>query len=396
MVAGVQEIVRYTYRLRPGAQAERALREEWHRCRFLWNEAVRQQKSGRKPTFCKLSKLLTAARRKSAWLRAGSQVAQQQALRTYAAALNDSYRIKGRGKPVFKARRKTLPSLEYTRRGFSVRDQRLRLSGGVSIPVVWSRELPSEPTSVRVYRDSLGHWYASFVVRRDVEPAPPAEGGIGVDWGITTPATTTDPGYDLPYAGHRRRCAAELAKAQRKMARRRRPKGHPPSRGHRQARRTKARIEKHAARQAQHTARIWARRVVDDHQLIAVEDLRLKFLARSRMARKAADIALGATRRELVERAVRAGRQVVIVAPAYTTMTCSSCFARAKQRLGLAERVFRCRDCGYTADRDRNAARTILALAERGQTGVDGVSHAVASPLGVAVAVRPELQIPRL
>src|ERR671918_925882 len=73
IVSGVEEVVRYTYRLRPGAQAERALLEEWHRCRFLWNEAVHQQKSGNKPTFCKLSKLLTAARGTSAWLRAGSQ-----------------------------------------------------------------------------------------------------------------------------------------------------------------------------------------------------------------------------------------------------------------------------------------------------------------------------------
>jgi len=41
-VAG--EVVRYTYRLRPGARAERALMAEWHRCRWLWNEAVHQQK----------------------------------------------------------------------------------------------------------------------------------------------------------------------------------------------------------------------------------------------------------------------------------------------------------------------------------------------------------------
>jgi putative transposase len=103
-VSGVEEIVRYTYRLRPGAQAERALLDEWHRCRFLWNEAVHQQRISRKPTFGRLSRLLTEARAATAWLRAGSQVAQQQTLRTYAAALNDSYRVKGRGKPRFKAR----------------------------------------------------------------------------------------------------------------------------------------------------------------------------------------------------------------------------------------------------------------------------------------------------
>ena len=75
------ETLRYTYRLRPGAQAEDELHAEWNRCRFLWNEAVHQQRTGRRPTFCRLSKLLTAARSEFTWLRDGSQVAQQQTLR---------------------------------------------------------------------------------------------------------------------------------------------------------------------------------------------------------------------------------------------------------------------------------------------------------------------------
>src|SRR5659263_414228 len=74
------ETVNYTYRLRPGAQAQGALLTEWHRCRFLWNEAVHQNRIGNKPTLCKLSKLLTEARGRSTWLRSGSQVAQQQTL----------------------------------------------------------------------------------------------------------------------------------------------------------------------------------------------------------------------------------------------------------------------------------------------------------------------------
>jgi putative transposase len=369
------ETVRYAYRLRPGAQAERALLDEWHRCRFLWNEAVHQHKTGRKPTLCTLSRMLTEARGELAWLRAGSQVAQQQTLRTYAIALNHAYRVRGRGKPTFKARRTTLPSLGYTVRGFCIRDGRLCLPKGVSIPVVWSRELPSEPTSVRVYRDSLGHWYASFVVRRDVEPTPEVDGSIGVDWGVSTTATTTDPAYDLPFGGHRRRCAAELAKAQRTMSRRKRPRGQTPSKGYLRARRQTAKVHKKAARQNTHTARMWAQRVVANHQTIAVEDFKPRFLARSTMARKAADAAISAAKRELIEQGTRASRKVVLVAPAYTTMTCSSCFAIAKQQLGLGERTFRCGHCGYTADRDRNAARTILATVDPDRAGVDDVRH---------------------
>ncbi|MGB0877894.1 MAG: RNA-guided endonuclease TnpB family protein, partial [Mycobacterium sp.] len=121
------ETVRYTYRLRPGAGAVAALEAEWHRCRFLWNEAVHQQKSGIRPTFGKLSRMLTAARKSSSWLREGSQVAQQQMLGTYGSALSHSFTVKGRRRPTFKARKTTLPSLEYTRNGFSIRDNRLVL-----------------------------------------------------------------------------------------------------------------------------------------------------------------------------------------------------------------------------------------------------------------------------
>lgn len=382
------EIIRYAYRLRPGAEAKRSLVDEWHRCRFIWNEAVHQQRSGQRPTFGKLSKLLTQARGSFAWLRDGSQVAQQQTLRNYGLALNQSFKVKGHKRPKVKKRNGSLPTLAYTVRGFSIRDGRLRLPGGVSIPVVWSRSLPSEPTSCQVYQDSLGHWYASFVVRREAERLPDADGAIGIDWGVTKTATTTDNVYDLPYGGHRKRCAAELAKAQRKMSRRRRPRGQAQSNGYRQAKLSSAKIAKKAQRQNTHTARVWARSVVDNHGLIAIEDFKPKFLAKSTMARKSADAAIGATKRELIEYAQRAGRTVVMVQPAYTTMTCSHCFARATQRLGLAERNFLCHECGYTAHRDRNAARTILAVAERGHTSVDDVRHLPPSIESVSGAVR--------
>lgn len=368
--------MRYTYRLRPGAQAVRALESEWHRCRFLWNEAVHQQRQGHKPTFARLSKMLTRARARTTWLREGSQVAQQQTLRDYSRALDHSFTVKTRGRPVGKSRKKSLPSLEYTTRGFRITHGRLALPKGITIPVVWSRELPSAPTSVRVYRDSLGHWYASFVVRRPVEHAPAATGAIGIDWGLRTTATTTSPAHDLPYLGYRRRCAAELARAQRKMARRRRPRGHAPSRGYQVARREAARLHKKAARQNSHAARVWSRRVVADHHTIAVEDFKPKFLGRSPLARKAADAAIGVAKRELLVRAERAGRRVVLVPPAYTTMTCASCFVRAKQRLALGVRIFCCESCGHTADRDRNAAAVILAATvELDRVSVDDVRH---------------------
>ena len=119
--------------------------------------------------------------------------------------------------------------------------------------------------------------------------------------------------------------------------------------------------------------------------MIAVEDFRVTFLAKSRMARKAADAAIGSAKRTLIEYGTRAGRTVVLVPPAYTTMTCSKC-GEIQARLGLAERTFRCTDCGHIADRDRNAAWTILAKAESNLAGIDGVRHRVWLPFEVAAA----------
>lgn len=113
--------------------------------------------------------------------------------------------------------------------------------------------------------------------------------------------------------------------------------------------------------------------------MIAVEDFKPKFLAKSTMARKAADAAIGAAKRELIERGTRAGRTVVLVPPAYTTMTCSECAAKTKSRLGLGVRTFGCDNCGYTAGRDLNAARTILATAERNRASAEDISHSITS-----------------
>jgi len=372
-------LVRYRYRLRPGATAMAALLREWDLCRWVWNQAVaRPNESGewvRDDT-------LTGWRRKHDWLREGSVVVQQQMLRNFRAK-----RAKGNGRRKFKSGKRSLPSLNYTKRGFAVRDGRLCLAGGLSIPVVWSRQLPSEPSSVRIYRDHIGHWYASFVVHRDEQALPVCERSIGIDWGVRAVATTTDPEYDLPHPEYGKRAARELARRQRAMARRKPRPGERASKGYLGAKRVVAKLSKKVGRQRQDTARKWATKVVADHGSLAVEDFKPRFLAKSRMARKSADGTIGATKATLIEYAQRAGRKVVLVPPAYTTMTCSGCGARAKSRLLLSERVFVCESCGMVQDRDRNAARVILDRAGLNPAGVEAVRHS--SLLEIRVLAEP-------
>lgn len=201
----------------------------------------------------------------------------------------------------YKKKREARPSLNYTRRGFRLKNGKLHLAGGIVLTVVWSRELPADPSSVRVYQDSIGHWYAGFVVPATVEPLPGTGRVIGVDRGVKETATTTSDAHDLSHPGHGRKVATKLSGYQRMMARRKPARGQDGSKGYRRAKRLTAKLHKKVARQRRDTGRKWAKSVVRDDDVIAVEDFRPKFLAKSIVARKAVDAAIGATKSALVE-----------------------------------------------------------------------------------------------
>ncbi|PJJ05113.1 putative transposase [Streptomyces sp. 2333.5] len=379
---------RWTYRLRVSSTARAALEAEWARCRWVWNECcARSKKAYAEEEKCgpaRLDRMLTEARARMAWLRAGSSVPQQQLIRDFAKsrakALKD---IKARlpmrqrsGLPKYKKKHQADPSLNYSQRGFRLKDGRLHLAGGVAVTVVWSRELPKPPSSVRVYRDSIGHWYASFVVPASTETLPATGAVIGIDWGVKETATTTSDDHDLPHAEHGQKAAKRLAHYQRMMARRRAPRGKTQSKGYRRAQEQAAKLHKKVARQREDTGRKWAKKVVRDHDALAVEDFRPKFLAKSTMARKAADAAIGATKRALVEMGRKHGRAVHLVHPAHTTMDCAQCGARTKHALPLSMRTYACTACGAVSPRDKNSARVMLVRAGLNPAGADRVRPA--------------------
>ncbi|MEU2659571.1 transposase [Streptomyces sp. NPDC007325] len=386
-------LARYTYRLRVSATARATLESEWARCRWVWNECVAMSRkvqelnlSSQERRTCgpaQLDRMLTAARGAMSWLREGSSVPQQQTVRDFARSRAKAVKDIGAGLPKgqragiprLKRRRETRPSLNYTARGFRMKDGRLHLAGGVVLTVVWSRALPSVPSSVRVYRDSLGHWYASFVVTVRSEPLPRTGRALGIDWGVSETATTTDDAYDLPHAPHGRTAAQKLARYQRRMARRATPKNRPETRGYRRARKAAAKAHKKVARQRRDTALKWAKRVVRDHDALAVEDFRPRFLAQSTLARKAADAAISATKTALVEMARKHGRTVHLINPAHTTRECARCGARAKHALPLSMRTFTCAACGAVSPRDKNSARVMLVRA-----GLDPAGAASSPP----------------
>ncbi len=291
------------------------------------------------------------------WLKAGASVPQQQTIRNWSRAYQQAFKQPDRGWPQFKRSKVANPTMEYTAAGFRLKKGVLHLAGGISMPVVWSRELPSEPKIVTVTRDSNGHWYASFVVRRETLQLPKTGTGIGIDWGVSKVATT-DKGeaFDLECGNQIANTSAELKRVQRKLSRAK--KG---SNGRAKARKRVARLHLKRARQRKDRAFKWARKIVTNFEHIAIEDFKPKFLAKTTMAKKATDGAVGMTKQILENMAEQAGRTVALVVPAYTTQTCNECGVRTKHE--LKQRTFKCSACGHSAGRDLNAARVILAKA---------------------------------
>lgn len=205
--------------------------------------------------------------------------------------------------------------------------------------------------------------------------------------GVSISATTTDPDYDLPYRQIAARQAVKVKRYSRQMAMWKARRDAEEERIYRRARRRKTKAERRARFQRQEPSRRWARRVARDHEKIAVEDFKPKFLAKTSMSRKANDEALSRCKRALLDVGRNLDRQGALVPQAYTAMTCSSRGRRAISRLPLSKRTIRCDGCGYGQDRDRNAAMNIYRAgfnpAPAGGVRPDAASATSASQGGI-------------
>ncbi len=84
-------------------------------------------------------------------------------------------------------------------------------------------------------------------------------------------------------------------------------------------------------------------------------------LKNRKLSRVIADVGMYEFRRQLVYKAAHVGCEVKIVSRWFpSSKTCSSC-GSVRESLALSERVFVCEECGYVADRDYNAAKTLAA-----------------------------------
>jgi putative transposase len=102
-------------------------------------------------------------------------------------------------------------------------------------------------------------------------------------------------------------------------------------------------------------------RIIREFGLIAVEDLNIKGLAKSHVSKSIGDAGWRQFLQMLSYKAQEHGSRLVKVNARNTSQLCSACGCMVKKDLSV--RVHDCSECGYTANRDVNAARVILSRA---------------------------------
>jgi putative transposase len=377
--------LRYAYRLSPTLGQRQALARAFGCARVVFNDAIAARRAAHDagdpyPSDAALSKALTAAKRtpQRAWLGEVSAVVLQQALadaniayRNFFASVKGARKGRRVGAPRLRSRKDRAQSIRFTRaaRFRVLPNGRLRLPGIGDVSVRWSRDLPSEPSSVTVTVDATGRYHASCVVEALDAPLQPTSREVGIDLGLTYFAVLSD-GRKVDAPRFARKASAKLRRAQKEYARRQ--KG---SANREKARRKVARAHVRVA----DTRRDWLHKlsttVVRENQLIAVEDLAVSGLTRTRLARSVHDAGWSMFVAMLAYKAQRGGRSLVKVDRWFpSTRACSACGAVGAAK-PLHVRTWTC-GCGTTHDRDVNAARNILAAgrAESGQTPVELVS----------------------
>ncbi|MGP4103723.1 RNA-guided endonuclease TnpB family protein [Nonomuraea sp. KM90] len=218
------------YRLQPSRAQEQALLEHCGHARFVWNLAVEQHAHwrpgrSRAPGFAEQCRQLTQARAENEWLRAGSVIVQQQALKDFAQAMANFFGTTHR-RPTFRRRGRgegfrivAVKSGDVRRLSRNVGEVRIPKVGWVRLR--WSRAVPAGVKAFRITRDRAGRWQVAFAVIPEPTPAPGTGGVVGVDRGVAVSAALST-GQLLNAPGLRDSEKARLLRLLRKLARARR------------------------------------------------------------------------------------------------------------------------------------------------------------------------------
>jgi len=273
------------------------------------------------------------------------------------------------GRPRFKKKGQmrsfTFPRINCPKAGVNrIEAGILTLSKIGSMPVVMHRPFPDgfELKTATIINKTDG-WYVAVSLEDDSVPTPKPideiKSAVGVDLGLKSFLVTSN-GESVDVQQYYRKTQKHLARQQKRLA-----KKEPGSVNALKQKEKISRIHQRIGRKREIFHYNIAHQLVQKYDLIAVEDLNIKGLAKTRLAKSIYDVAWGKFLTIMEAVAVRCGVHFVKVSPHNTTVNCSRCGTKVPKTLSV--RLHECPKCSLEMDRDENAAINIL---DKGLTAV--------------------------
>lgn len=260
---------------------------------------------------------------------------------------------RGKGFPRFRSINR-FDSITFPSYGDGIKlTDKLRIQGIGLVKIKLHRNILGKIKTVSIKREG-SKWFACFSVETLPEQLPTTEKAIGIDVGIESFATLSD-GTQIDNWKYYEASQKQLRVAQRRVARRK--KG---SNRRRKAVQTLRNIHQTIFNRRNDFQHKLSTDLIRQYDLITVEKLNIAGLAKGRLAKQILDASWSSFIDKLKWKAECAAKEVIEVAPHWTSQDCSACGERVKKNLSVRQHI--CSNCGLDLHRDHNAALNILRL----------------------------------
>lgn len=352
------------YRLYPTSKQAEMLAKSFGCARYAYNWVIDVRSEAyahgeRTPSRFDLNKRMTLLKRERPWLAEVSDWVLKESI-NHACKAYEAFFDKRTGFPRFKSRRDSVQSATWRRPRHVSKNHAFIPKLGV-VRFREHRPLVGEVKLATISMGASGRYHISFLVEDGTEPAPKprhARTAVGVDVGLTRLATLST-GEIVKNPRPRKSSQRRIARLQKKLARQ-----HKGSNRYRETKRRLAREHERVAERRRAYLHELSRRLVDENQVIAVEDLNVRGMLRNHsLAYHIADAAWSELFRMLEYKCEWHGSHLLSCGRFQpSSKMCSAC-GHIETGMMLEVRSWRCPRCGAMHDRDVNAAVNILNFA---------------------------------
>ncbi len=249
-------------------------------------------------------------------------------------------------------------TLNYNQSGFKLDHEHgiLKLSKIGEIRIKLHRKIEGNIKGVIIKRAG-DKWFALFQAEQEPKQLPETGNAVGLDVGLTSFVVDSD-GNSVENPRFAEKAATKVKNIQRKLSRAQ--KG---SNNHRKLVDKLNKVHERINNQRSDFLHKLSRMYVNKYDIICVEDLDVKGLKEEGnnkgIHRNIHDASWSRFMFMLSYKAQSAGRKLILVDPRNTSQRCSFCGCIVRKE--LSDRVHECPYCGFTSDRDYNAAVNILS-----------------------------------